>query len=137
MKFVDGLSIHEIVRRSGHDRNTVRRALRSDEPPRYERPPRPSKLDPFREEIKRLLQEDPRIPAKRIRELIEALGYAGGKSILDDYVRELRPLYAPRRTYQRTMPAELLQFDLWEPRSEIPVGHRQTRRGYVVTAELG
>jgi transposase len=139
MKFVDGLSIHEIVRRSGHDRNTVRRALRSDEPPRYERPPRPSKLDPFREEIKRLLQEDPRIPAKRIRELIEALGYAGGKSILDDYVRELRPLYAPRRTYQRTIyrPAELLQFDLFEPRQEIPVGHGQTRRAWIVTAELG
>src|SRR4051794_9530053 len=139
MKFVDGLSIHEIVRRSGHDRNTVRRALRSDEPPRYERPLRPSKLDPFREEIKRLLQEDPRIPAKRIRELIEALGYAGGKSILDDYVRELRPLYAPRRTYQRTIyrPAELLQFDLFEPRQEIPVGHGQTRRAWIVTAELG
>jgi transposase len=139
MKFVDGLSIHEIVRRTGHDRNTVRRALRSDQPPRYERPPRPSKLDRFRDEVKRLLQEDPRIPAKRIRELIEELGYEGGKSILDDYVRELRPLYAPRRTYQRTIyrPAELLQFDLWEPRSEIPVGHRQTRRGYVVTAELG
>ena len=30
-----------------------------------------------------------------------------------------------------------MQFDLWEPRVEIPVGHGQTRRGYVVTAELG
>src|SRR4051812_21668592 len=139
MKFVDGLSIHEIVRRTGHDRNTVRRALRSDQPPRYERPPRPSKLDRFRDEVKRLLQEDPRIPAKRIRELIEELGYEGGKSILDDYVRELRPLYRRHRTYQRTLyrPAELLQFDLFEPRQEIPVGHGQTRRGYVVTAELG
>ena len=139
MKFVDGLSIHEIVRRTGHDRNTVRRALRSDQPPRYERPPRPSKLDHFRDEVKRLLQEDPRIPAKRIRELIEELGYEGGKSILDDYVRELRPLYRRHRTYQRTLyrPAELLQFDLFEPRQEIPVGHGQTRRGYVVTAELG
>jgi reverse gyrase len=27
---VDGLSIHEIVRRTGHDRNTVRRALRRE-----------------------------------------------------------------------------------------------------------
>jgi hypothetical protein len=139
MKFVDGLSIHEIVRRTGHDRNTVRRALRRDGQPRYERPPRPSKLDPFKDEIKRLLQDDPRIPAKRIRELIEALGYRGGKTILDDYVREIRPLYERRRTYQRTLyrPAELLQFDLFEPRAEIPVGHGQTRRGWVVTAELG
>jgi hypothetical protein len=139
MKFVDGLSIHEIVRRTGHDRNTVRRALRRDGPPRYERPPRPSKLDPFKDEIQRLLREDPRIPAKRIRELLEALGYSGGKTILAAYVRELRPLYQPLRTYQRTIyrPAELLQFDLFEPKAEIPVGHGQTRRGYLVTAELG
>jgi hypothetical protein len=33
------------------DRNTVRRALRSAEPPRYEPPPPPAKLDPFRDEI--------------------------------------------------------------------------------------
>jgi transposase len=139
MREVEGLSIHEIVRRTGHDRNTVRRALRRDGPPRYERPPRPSKLDPFKDEIKRLLREDARIPATRIRELIEALGYGGGKTILDDYVREVRPLYERRRTYQRTVyrPGELLQFDLWEPRGEIPVGHGQTRRGWVVTAELG
>src|SRR3954447_131071 len=139
MKFVEGLSAHEIHRRTGLHRKTIRRALESDEPPRYARPPRPSKLDPFRDEIKRLLQEDPRIPAKRIRELIEEQGYAGGKSILDDHVRELRPLYARRRTYQRTIyrPGELLQFDLWEPKLEIPVGHGRLRRGYVVTAELG
>jgi hypothetical protein len=139
MREVEGLSIHEIVRRTGHDRNTVRRALRREGPPRYERPPRPSKLDPFKDEIHRLLQAEPRIPGKRIRELIEALGYEGGKTILDDYVREVRPLYERRRTYQRTLyrRGELLQFDLFEPRGEIPVGHGQTRRGWVVTAELG
>jgi transcriptional regulator with XRE-family HTH domain len=139
MREVEGLSIHEIVRRTGHDRNTVRRALRSEGPPRYERPSRPSKLDPFRVEIQGLLQGDPRIPSKRIQELIEEFGYDGGKTILDDYVREVRPLYERRRTYQRTVyrPGELLQLDLWEPRGEIPVGHGQTRRGWVVTAELG
>jgi transposase len=74
MKEVDGLSIHEIARHTGHDRNTVRRALRSEGPPRYQRLPRPSKLDPFKDEIMRLLQQDARIPGKRIRELIEQLG---------------------------------------------------------------
>ena len=56
------------------------------------------------------------------------------------YVRELRPAVpAAARTYQRTVyrPGELVQFDLWEPKAEIPVGHGQTRRGYVVTCELG
>jgi transposase len=45
----------------------------------------------------------------------------------------------PPRTFQRTVyrPGEICQFDLWEPREEIPVGHGQTRRGYVVVACLG
>jgi hypothetical protein len=53
-------------------------------------------------------------------------------------VREVRPRYLVRRTYQRTVyrPGELCQFDLWEPREPIPVGHGQVRRGWVVTAEL-
>ena len=60
MKEVEGLSIREIARRSGHDRNTVRRALRSEGPPSYQRPLRPSKLDPHRERIQELLRADPR-----------------------------------------------------------------------------
>ncbi|MCA1699972.1 MAG: IS21 family transposase [Actinobacteria bacterium] len=139
MKEVEQLSIREIARRTGHDRNTVRRSLRRQGPPDYRRPAKPSKLDPFREEIHRLLRSEPRIPGKRIRELITEQGYEGSKTILDDYLREVRPLIAPKRTYQRTVyrPGELLQFDLWEPRREIPVGFGQTRRGWVVTAELG
>jgi len=136
---VERLSIKEIVRRTGHGRNTIRRALRSGELPWYRRPPRPSKLDPFREEIHRLLREEPRLPGRRVRELLEEQGYAGGKTILDDYLREVRPLFLPRpRTFQRTSyrPGALCQFDLWEPSREIPVGAGQTRRGCVVVGCL-
>jgi transposase len=139
MHFVAGLSIKEIARRTGRDRNTVRKALRSSEAPRYRRPPRPSKLEPFREEIFRLLREEPRLPGTRVRELICEQGYAGSKTILDDYLREVRPLFLPRpRTFQRTSyrPGALIQFDLWEPSREIPVGSGQARRGYVVVACL-
>jgi transposase len=136
--YVKRLSIKEIARRTGRDRNTVRKALRSGEPPRYRRRPRPSKLDPFRQEIHRLLREEPRLPGKRLRELLEEQGYAGGKTILDDYLRELRPLFAPSRTFQRTVyrPGELCQFDLWQPGKAIPVGSGQSRRGYVVVGCL-
>ena len=137
--FVRRLSIKEIVRRTGHGRNTIRRALRSGEPPRYRRPPRPSKLDPFRDEVHRLLRAHPRLPGKRVRELLEEQGYVGSKTILDDYLREVRPLFLPRpRTFQRTAyrPGALCQFDLWEPSREVPVGCGQTRRGYVVVGCL-
>ncbi|MDQ3093170.1 MAG: IS21 family transposase [Actinomycetota bacterium] len=139
MHRVERLSIREIHRRTGLHRETIRRALGSDKPPSYRRAARASKLDPFKGELERLLREDPRIPNTRLRELIEELGYEGGKTILDEQLRELRPRYQPPRTYQRTVyrPGELCQFDLWEPRGPVPVGHGQLRRGFVVTAELG
>jgi hypothetical protein len=102
------------------------------------RAPAGSKLDPFREWVCEQLAEDPSIQAQRLRELAGELGYEGGKTIFDDYVREVRPRFRVRRTFQRTVyrPGELVQCDLWEPREPVPVGHGQTRRGWVVTAEL-
>jgi len=39
----------------------------------------------------------------RIREEIEALGYAGSKTILDDHLRAIRPRFLPPpRSFQRT-----------------------------------
>jgi transposase len=140
LHFVVGLSIKEICRRTGRNRSTVRRAVRSEGPPAYRRGPVASKLDPHKEEVHRLLGAEPRMPATRIRELITESGYTGGRTILDDYLREVRPLFAPRpRTFQRTIyhPGEICQFDLWEPSRPIPVGHGQERRGWVVVACLG
>src|SRR5712691_5014136 len=140
LHFVAKVSIKELARRFAVDRNTVRRALRSSEPPRYARPSMPSKLDPFKAEIHRLLHDEPRLPNRRIAELIAPLGYAGRQTILDAYLREIRPLFGPAvRTYQRTTyrPGELAQFDLWEPRREVPVGFGQNRRAYVMVAALG
>jgi transposase len=137
--FVRGVSIGELVRRTGLARNTVRTALRSETPPRYERTVRLSRLDPFKDEIHRLLAADPRLPGVRVRELIEPLGFDGGKSIVDDYLREARPLFLRPRTHQRTVyrPGEVCQWDLWEPSALVPVGYGQERRAWVVVACLG
>src|SRR3954463_2011495 len=138
MHRVERLSIREISRRTGLHRKTVRRALGAETPPRYSRPPAASKLDPFRDWICEQLRADPTIPSLRLREMAGELGYEGGKTIFDDYVREIRPRFLARRTFQRTIyrPGELVQCDLWEPRDPVVVGHGQTRRGWVVTAEL-
>jgi len=57
--FVGGKSIKELARKMGLSRNTVRRALRSDHPPDYER--RPKALEPFMGDIHRLLKDDPKL----------------------------------------------------------------------------
>jgi transposase len=138
--FVKRLSIREIARRTGRHRDTVRRAIRAETPPRYERPRRASKLEPYRAEIERLLDGEPRMPGRRVRELIGERGYQGGQTILDDHLREVRPRFLPApRVYQRTRyrPGELVQFDLWAPSRPIPVGAGQERPGYVVICCLG
>ena len=136
--FVEKRSKRAIHRLTGVHRDTITRALISDGPPKYERASSGSKLDPFKDWICEQLQADPGIQSLRLREMASELGYQGGKSIFDDYVREVRPRFQVRRTFQRTIyrPGELVQCDLWEPREPVPVGHGQLRRGYVVTVEL-
>ena len=139
LHFVGKLSQREIHRRTGLHRDTIRRALASEVAPKYSRPAKGSKLDPFKSEIGRLLDADPALPGVRVAELIQPLGWSGGKTILDDYLREIRPFFQTVRTTQRTIyrPGEICQFDVWEPKLEIPVGHGRTRKGFVVVACLG
>lgn len=138
MRRVEALSGREISRRTGLHRDTVARLLAASEAPRYSRAPAGSKLDPFREWICDQLRADPRIQSQRLREMAGEIGYEGGKSIFDDFVREVRPRFVVPRTFQRTIyrPGELVQCDLWEPRELISVGHGQHRRGWVVTCEV-
>jgi hypothetical protein len=137
MRRVEGLSAREISRRTGLARDTVTRLLSAAEPPRYSRSTG-SKLDPFKDWICDQLATDPRIQSQRLREMAAEIGYLGGKSIFDDYVREVRPRFLVSRTFHRTIyrPGELIQCDLWEPKQHVPVGHGQTRRGWVVTSEV-
>ena len=43
------------------------------------------------------------LPGQRVRELIVPLGFDGGKTIVDDHLREVRPLFAAARNVQRTI----------------------------------
>jgi len=109
--FVRGVPIKELVRRTGLARNTVRTALRSERRPHSGcRSARRSWIR-FKDEIHRLLPDDPKLTGVRLRELIEPLGFVGGKSIVDDYLREIRPVFAMPRTHQRTVyrPGEICQ----------------------------
>ena len=96
---VDGLSQREAASRFGMARETVRKMLGHSEPPGYRRrqPPKRPKLDPFRDIIDRILEEDrtvhckQRHTAKRIFErLRDEHGFAGKQTIVKDYVRERR-----------------------------------------------
>ena len=69
LRKVQKLSKRAIARRLGIHRDTVTRALESDELPRYQRVPRGSKLDPYKPKIHALLADDPKLSGVRLLEL--------------------------------------------------------------------
>jgi transposase len=121
-----------IADRLGMSRPTVRRLLELQEPPRYERTPAGSKLDPHADAIAAMLDHDPKVPATVILEHLRRDGYAGGITILKDHVARLRPTFAAARSFQRTtyLPGELAHGDWWEPGTMIPVGNGACREAY-------
>jgi len=85
-----GVSIKEIVRKTGLSRNTVRRAVRENGLPKYIRPQVPSKLDPYKDYLLHRLEEYPRITVVKLFSEIKAQGYDGGKTILVEFTRPYR-----------------------------------------------
>lgn len=134
--FAEKLGIKTIARQLGVARNTVRTAVRSSDPPHYQRTRRPSKVDAVEPAICALLKDCPTMPASVIAERIE---WPYGITILRDRVAELRPLFRPPDPCQRTTyrPGEVVQFDLWQPATPIPVGFDQAEKLWVVTAVSG
>lgn len=124
----EGVPIKEIARRLGIARNTVRAALSSDRPPKYERAPRGSIVDPFEPQIRALLAEWPRMPGPVIAERIK---WPHSMPPLRKRLAVIRPEYAGIDPVDRTVyePGQIAQCDLWFPEDavKIPVGPGQTR----------
>jgi transposase len=123
----EGLGIKTIARTLGVSRNTVRAAIASDAPPRYERKPAGSAVDAFEDAIRAQLELVPTMPATVIAERV---GWTRGITVFKERVAELRPAYLPPDPASRTsyVAGDVAQCDLWFPPIELPVGFGQTRK---------
>jgi transposase len=109
-----GKSVRAIARTLGVSRNTVRRYLRSDGQPHYERGARPGKLNQFKHFIaERVTAAAPEwIPATVLLRELRTLGYAGGISILKDHLSTLKPVARQELLIRfETDPGRQLQVD--------------------------
>jgi len=122
----EGMPIKQVARVVGCSKNTVKRALAADGPPRYQRAARGSIVDAV----------EPRIPGTAAG-LADVAGHrdrrADRLAALADGAqgpcRELRPVYLPPDPASRTayQAGEVAQCDLWFPAVTLPVGYGQTR----------
>jgi transposase len=107
-----GMSIRAIALATGHDRKTVSRWINSHELPRYTpRPPKPSKLDPYKDYITARMGEGMLNAVALLRE-VRQLGYDGGVTVLKDFMQPLRPAMKPKAVLRfETTPGEQAQVD--------------------------
>jgi len=122
------LPIKAIARKLGISKNTVKKALRAQEVPRYQREPRGSIADAAEPAIREQLRLCPTMPATVIGERI---GWERSITVLRERVAQLRPLYLPADPVSRTAyePGERVQADFWFPPAELPLGHGKVASG--------
>ena len=109
-----GLTIQAIAQRTGLDRKTIRKYLRQGlEPPVYgPRQRRPSLLAPYYDYLKGRLSAYPELSGCRLHRELRELGYAGGYTILTDYLRTIRPPVSSGFEHRfETRPGEQAQVD--------------------------
>lgn len=128
------LRVGQLSHRFGISPKTVKKYLAAKSYPSRGRIHRASKLDPFKERIRKLLNKNEDYSASQIFRMMVDEGYDGGSSILRDYVAKIRP---PKHTPYLTLrfaPGEAAQVDFGSC-GGIPVGEEH-RRLYVFVMTL-
>jgi len=106
-----GMSNRAIARQLGISRNTVKKALERDNPPKYDRAEKPSeKVAAYGEEIERMLKSG-FIGTRILRELTK-MGYTGSQATLYRHLTKAKEETFSRATERyETLPGEQAQFD--------------------------
>jgi len=120
-----GYGKRTIARMLGVSRNTVKRALKQEDVPKYERKKLPAKkTDPFQDIIKEMLWEKEFIGTRILTE-IRKQGYTGSLTTLYRFLKKIKKDPPVKTTCRyETEPAEQAQFD-WSPYEVILGGKKR------------
>ena len=119
-------SVRAVAARLGLHRRTVRKAVRSDRPPRQTAAARGSLIDPYRGWLLAKLEQYPELTAARLLQMLREQKYSGGYSVVKRCVAELRPRVRPAHFTLEFAPGECAQADWGCWRSvEVPGGRRR------------
>jgi len=126
----DGLNYSQISAALDLDQRTVARWANEKRYQPRKTTPRKSKLDPFKNDILRMLEKHP-YSAAQIFQRISENGFDGGKTIVADYVQRVRP--PKTRAYLKLVfaPGECAQVD-WGSYDTVRVGGTTRRLSFFV-----
>ena len=126
----DGLTARQIARELSLDVRTVNKWLDEAQFKPRQSTPRPSKLDPFKPDIVRLLEAHP-YTAIQILQRIREQGFDGRYTIVKDYVRKVRPPKTRAFLTLSFAPGECAQVD-WGSFGSVNVGSTRRRLSFFV-----
>ena len=124
------LGLRQIARELKLGLNTVRKWARRESFKRAALPQRASKLDPFKGDIVRLLNQHD-YSAQQLFQQLKERGYQGRYSILGAFVRQVRPKSRPAFLTLHFQPGECAQVD-WGYAGSVPVGSTQRRLSFFI-----
>ncbi len=126
----NGLSARQIAEELGLDPRTVSRWLKEKGFRQRAQVLHPSKLDPFKKSIVRMLESHP-YSAAQILQKVREEGYGGGYTTVKEYVRKVRPRKSPAFLKLSFAPGECAQVD-WGSFGTIRVGESTRRLSFFV-----
>jgi transposase len=125
-----GLTVAQIARALGLHEQTVVKWLACEQFHPRQSAPRSSRLDPFKDQVIRLLETHP-YSAQQIYQRLRESGFEGGFTIVKDYVRRVRPVRREAFLKLSFAPAEAAQVD-WGEYGTIGVGSTRRRLSFFV-----
>lgn len=132
----EGIPRRQIASRLGIDPRTVKRLAEANEPPRYDRAPTGSMLDPLEPVIAKLIKDWPEIKSPRVTEILrDEHDYTGSIDLVRKRISKLRP--PSERPAQKTgyRPAQVMQVD-WGETPTRPRIYGKERRVYALVCSL-
>ena len=124
------LNAEQIAQALNLHRHTVTKWLNKPHYRAATRSARASKLDPFKRDITRWLDQHP-YSATQIFQRLHEQGYEGGYSIVKQYVRQVRPSRSPAYLKLAFAPGECAQVD-WGSYGTLAIGSTRRRLSFFV-----
>lgn len=130
-----GWSVRKIARQLRIDRASVKKYLKTPTAVR-KRATKGSKLNPYRDLIDQLLEQDPDVSAPVVLQRLTASGFDGRITIVRDYLRQVRGSRKKRKAYARfeSPPGKQMQID-WGHFGSLPYGHTRRKLYALVVIE--